>query len=180
MIDHIDAVASRGQALRLPSSLLSKKISLTQQTEEDIAFLRRLYLLVRREEMAATGWNEAQITVFLEGQFTAQYRHYALHYADAFYSIIRHGDEPIGRLALFSNNGDIRIVDIALLPEWRSRGIGTDLIQAIFAQARETSQTVSIHVEQFNPAQTLYNRLGFRKCGENGPYWLMEWRQENG
>jgi ribosomal protein S18 acetylase RimI-like enzyme len=35
---------------------------------------------------------------------------------------------------------------------------------------------VTIHVEVFNPALRLYERLGFKKVAENGPYHLMEWR----
>ncbi len=164
----------------LPPGLMAQDINLAAQNENDVPFLRRLYLSVRWEELAPTGWNDAQKTAFLESQFTAQYRHYSLAYADAVYHIVQHGAEPIGRLAIYASERDIRIVDIALLPEWRSRGIGTDLINAIFANARAAKQIVSIHVEQFNPALSLYNRLGFRKRREQGPYWLMEWKAEPG
>jgi len=162
----------------LSPGLLAQDINLAIQNESDVPFLRRLYLSVRWEELAPTGWNDAQKTAFLESQFAAQYRHYALVYAEAVFHIIRHGAEPIGRVVIFSNDRDIRIVDIALLPEWRGRGIGTDLLKTVFAKASAAKQIVSIHVEQFNPAKTLYTRLGFRKCGEHGPYWLMEWKAE--
>ena len=72
----------------------------------------------------------------------------------------------------------MRIVDIALLPECRNRGVGTALLQAAMNEAAAAGKTVSIHVEKFNPAQRLYRRLDFHEISESGPYWLMEWRRE--
>lgn len=167
------------QALCLPPNLLTQEINLVDQTEDDISFLRDLYISVRWEELRPTGWSETQKIAFLESQFTAQYQHYSVAYADAAYSIIKQGETPIGRLALFSNARDIRVVDIALLPAWRNLGIGSSLFKSIFDEAHATDKTVSIHVEQFNPAQVLYQRLGFCKCEEHGPYWLMEWHSNN-
>jgi ribosomal protein S18 acetylase RimI-like enzyme len=72
--------------------------------------------------------------------------------------------------------GDLRIVDIALLPEFRAQGLGSGLIEAVFAAARVTGSKVSIHVENFNPARRLYERLGFIEVGEHGVYRRMEWQ----
>ena len=71
---------------------------------------------------------------------------------------------------------EIRIVDIALLPEHRKAGIGTALVSAIQSEAAQANKPVTIHVEQFNPARRLYERLGFRVVKEVGVYILMEWR----
>jgi ribosomal protein S18 acetylase RimI-like enzyme len=38
-------------------------------------------------------------------------------------------------------------------------------------------RSVSIHVERFNPALHLYQRLGFEHVDEHGVYYLMKWRQ---
>jgi len=34
---------------------------------------------------------------------------------------------------------------------------------------------VTIHVESFNPALSLYRRLGFEHVDTNGVYYLMRW-----
>ena len=45
----------------------------------------------------------------------------------------------------------------------------------ILAIAREKEQVVRLHVEQFNPAQMLYKRLGFKVIEDTGVHFLMEW-----
>jgi ribosomal protein S18 acetylase RimI-like enzyme len=83
-------------------------------------------------------------------------------------------DQPAGRLYVDRREKEIRIVDIALLPEFRGRGIGTSILQNLIAEAGTAGQTLTIHVEQHNPAMRLYQRLGFRMIGEVGIYHLME------
>jgi ribosomal protein S18 acetylase RimI-like enzyme len=69
---------------------------------------------------------------------------------------------------------EIRIVDLALLPEYRNAGIGTGILTDLIAEATQSNKPVRIHVERFNPALNLYRRLGFAKIGEHGVYDLME------
>jgi ribosomal protein S18 acetylase RimI-like enzyme len=69
---------------------------------------------------------------------------------------------------------DIRIMDIALAPGFRGRGIGTSLLRSLMDEADESARKLSIHVEQNNPARSLYDRLGFLPAGEHGVYVLME------
>ena len=66
-------------------------------------------------------------------------------------------------------------MDVALLPAYRRRGIGTMLLEEILAEGAQSGKIVSIHVEVFNPALRWYERLGFKKVAANGPYHLMEW-----
>ena len=71
------------------------------------------------------------------------------------------------------------MVDIALLPDWRGRGVGTALTQPVIAEARAAGKTVSISVEKHNPAERLYRRLGFREVADEGVHWIMEWCPRN-
>ena len=87
----------------------------------------------------------------------------------------RHG-EPIGRLYLDRREDELRLIDIALLPEFRGRGLGGSLMRGVLDEAREADKLVRIHVEQNNPAMRLYEWLGFEKIEDQGVYWLMEWR----
>jgi ribosomal protein S18 acetylase RimI-like enzyme len=82
--------------------------------------------------------------------------------------------EPAGRLYVRRGDREIRIVDIALLPERRGNGIGTSLLRDLLAEADATGKSVTIHVERFNPALRLYERLGFAVAEDKGVYLFLE------
>ncbi|HEV1287989.1 MAG TPA: GNAT family N-acetyltransferase [Bryobacteraceae bacterium] len=56
----------------------------------------------------------------------------------------------------------------------RGKGIGTLLLQELIEEASRECRVLRIHVEQFNPALRLYQRLGFQTKETNGVYFLME------
>ena len=129
--------------------------------------------------MRLVQWTEAEKAAFLDQQFAAQKAHYEQTYTDCQFLTIELDGERIGRL--YVDRGvpdDIEIVDIALLPEHRGRGIGRMLLEEILAEGRATGKSVTIYVEHFNPARGLYDRLGFRHVDTNGVYHLMEWRPD--
>ena len=159
--------------LELPDALALVPIS-----DTDLPFLERVYASTRTEELAQTDWDEAQKASFLAFQFHAQHQHYSTHYHDAQFFVVEHAGTPAGRLYLHWRKDELRIVDIALLPEMRGKGLGGALLSALMTRARRAGKSVSIHVEQMNPAMQLYLRLGFEKTGEHGIYHLMEWRPD--
>ncbi len=144
-------------------------------TPEDEALLYRIYASTREDELALVDWNDEQKAAFLMMQFTAQHRYYQEHYPDAAFEVILLDGHPAGRLYVDRWPDDIRIIDIALLPEYRNAGIGTTLLKEILEEAAQAGKKVSIHVERFNQAMRLYQRLGFTQVGEHGVYYLMEW-----
>jgi ribosomal protein S18 acetylase RimI-like enzyme len=68
---------------------------------------------------------------------------------------------------------DLRVMDIALLPAWRGRGFGSQLMRALFQLADAEGRSVSIHVERNNPALALYRRLGFDLEEDRGVYLFL-------
>ena len=82
---------------------------------------------------------------------------------------------PIGRFWIDEWRDQIRIVDIALVPEYRGAGIGSRLLHDVLDRGSGGGKPVTIHVEAFNPALRLYQRLGFEKVDTNGVYFLMRW-----
>jgi len=142
----------------------------------DEAFLQRVYASTRQEELAPVPWTDAQKSEFLWMQFRAQHAHYQQHYPGARFSVILENGAPVGRLYVHPRADELRLVDIALLPEARGRGTGRTLILEVLEEARARAVCVRIHVEQSNRALGLYTRLGFRPVGENGIYLLLEWR----
>ncbi len=145
---------------------------------DDQDFLFQAYASTRAEEMALVNWDAAQQHAFLQMQFNAQTQHYRIHYPNAEYKIILHNQTAIGRLIVNRADDEILLMDIALLPEYRNTGLGTALIRELIAEARHTRKPLRLHVETFNPALRLYERLGFTRIGETGIYREMEWTEQ--
>jgi GNAT superfamily N-acetyltransferase len=147
-------------------------------TPGDDAFLAGLYASSRAEELAVTGWSDEEKAVFCRKQFDAQSAHYRENYPGASLQIIERAGAPIGRLYVARWEREIRIMDIALMPEHRGAGIGAQLLRELQDEARSAGKTLSIHVERFNPALRLYERLGFKMAEDKGVYLLMEWESD--
>ncbi len=160
----------------MPAALAEQDFVLRPEADADVPFLFQLYASTRWDELAPlAGWSEAQKIAFLESQFAAQRHHYLLHYANAAFDILEERGTPVGRLYVDRQERALVVVDIALLPQWRNRGIGTALMEALFAEARLAGKEVTVSVEKFNPAARLYRRLGFLPYNEDDVYWFMYW-----
>jgi GNAT superfamily N-acetyltransferase len=151
-------------------------VSYRPSTDEDHPFLATVYASTRLEEVASTGWPEEMQLQFLAHQADAQHRHYRRAYANAEWLVIERGGEAIGRLFLEEWSDQVRLIDIALLPEGRGGGVGSAILADLQDMAAAAGKALTIHVERNNPAMRLYLRLGFAKIDEHGVYDLMEWR----
>jgi ribosomal protein S18 acetylase RimI-like enzyme len=145
--------------------------------DTDRDFLIELYASTREAELAQVAWDDAAKRTFLEHQFDAQDHHYRVNYPGATLDVIEVDGLRAGRLYVHRGEDDIRIMDIAVAPAFRGRGIGTGLLEGLIEEARASGRSVSIHVEMQNPARSLYERLGFVPVGEHGIYVLMKWTQ---
>jgi ribosomal protein S18 acetylase RimI-like enzyme len=145
----------------------------------DEAFLRAIYASTRAEELAVLDWSDQQKEAFLRMQFDAQHRHYQSHFPQAEFLIILENGEPVGRLYLARNPDAFRIIDIALLPQHRGKGIGGTLLKNILHEAAQSGTPVRIHVERNNRALRLYQRLGFEIIEEGPVYLRMEKRPKD-
>src|SRR5581483_12336932 len=101
----------------------------------DADFLCRLYADTRADELAMVDWPAEQKQAFLKMQFDAQHHHYQQYYPNAAFDIILLAGRPIGRLYLDRWATEFRVVDIALLAEFRNHGIGSAFLRAIHAEA---------------------------------------------
>lgn len=155
---------------------MAARVELRDVVPADRPFLRAVYGSTRWEELEPTGWSDADKNAFLDQQFAAQDAHYTSNYDGATFSVVVVDGFPAGRLYVARWPEEIRIVDIALLPAVRGRGIGTSLLRELIDEAAAAGKRVSIHVERENPALRLYERLGFARVEERGPYYLLELR----
>jgi len=147
--------------------------------EADLDFLYLLYTSSRADEMAMLDWSIQEKEAFLRMQFDAQHQYYHERFSAAKFDIIEFDNETIGRLYVDRRADEIRIIDIALLPEYRGKGIGGKFMESLIDEAAGSQLSVTIHVEHNNPAMRLYQRLGFRHIHDEGVYYFMEWKADN-
>jgi ribosomal protein S18 acetylase RimI-like enzyme len=153
-----------------------ERITFRPEQPEDEPFLSRLYASTRTEEMALTGWPAEQQEAFLRQQFQFQTLHYRAYYNGASFEIILQDQRPVGRIYIHRGAEEIRLMDIALLPEFRGAGIGTWIMRNLLDESARSQKPVTLHVEPYNPAVRLYQRLGFRVVEQRGVNLFMEWR----
>lgn len=135
-----------------------------------------MYASTRAEELAAVDWTAEQREGFLRQQFEAQHAWYQQNYAGAAFDVVlAPGGQPAGRLYVARWPREIRLIDVALLPEFRRQGLGSAILGDLLAEARRAGKPVTIHVERLNPALRLYERLGFRQKEDKGVYLFLEW-----
>ena len=146
----------------------------TVSEDRDMPLLFQVYACTRVDILTYDSWSQEEKHRFLEQQFLIQHKAYMTGYENPEFYILSRNDTDIGRLYLEQRTSEIRIIDIALLPEFRNSGVGTALLQDILNCADKQGKRVSIHVEKNNPALSLYNRLGFTKKEEIPFYDLME------
>jgi ribosomal protein S18 acetylase RimI-like enzyme len=94
------------------------------------------------------------------------------------------GKQPLGAAWLRLLKGDSKgfgYVDeatpelsMAVLPEYRGRGIGTRLLTRLLQVAANHHSAVSLSVDTDNPALRLYRRLGFEVVGTSGTSLTMK------
>jgi len=149
-------------------------ISLRRYQDYDRDFLFKLYASTRADEIAPFGWPPVQQEMFLRMQFTAQQQWYSMSYAQAEHHVIELEGVPIGRLMVSRAEPAAVLVDIALLPEHRGKGIGSGLIRDLIQQCNRDKLPLRLQVLKTNPAQHLYERLGFIRTGEDQIYIQME------
>lgn len=160
-------------ATRLMS--LCAGVSLRTERDDDMPFLADLYASTRETELEHVPWDADIKRRFLHDQFGLQHDHYVKNYDGAEFLVIEDGAERIGRIYLRRSNREVRLMDIALVPERRGQGTGGALIEALMRIARDEGWEITLHVEPNNPAMRLYDRYGFRLIENRGVYLFLGW-----
>lgn len=119
-------------------------------------------------------WDAEAKRAFLSQQFEAQDAYYREHYTGTTYEVVLVDGQPAGRYYVARWSDEIRLMDITLLPSYRGNGIGTRLLEDLIAEADASGRKLSVHVEKFNRARVLYERLGFAEAEDKGVYVLLE------
>jgi ribosomal protein S18 acetylase RimI-like enzyme len=145
-------------------------------TAEDVAFLIQVYKSSRGEDLRELGWDEARIDEFLEMQYEAQRAFEVKDYPQAIDEVILSAGERAGRLLVDSRENEIRCVDLALLPQFRNRGLGTLLLRRLQKEAAAANKPLRLQVIRYSRTIGLFERLGFVRTSESGTHFQMEWK----
>lgn len=152
-------------------------VELRPVSDSDNEFLLAVYASTRAEELAQVEWAEGQKEMFLRWQFDMQRREYFARFPDADYRVIVIDQQPAGRIWVGADDEQIRLLDIALLPEFQNRGVGTALLERLKIEAESAGKALRHMVFVLNnDADRFYERLGFKKIEDFGAYKHMEWR----
>ncbi|HZI18132.1 MAG TPA: GNAT family N-acetyltransferase [Pyrinomonadaceae bacterium] len=161
--------------LRLPGG---GALTLRPVEASDEEFLVEVYASTREEELSQVEWPEGRREQFVRWQAAMQRREYESRYPDGEYSVILLDGRPAGRLWVGRDAEQIRLLDIALLPEFQNRGAGTALLGLLTEEARRTGKALRHMIFVLNEdARRFYERLGFEVTEViNGAYLHMEWK----
>jgi GNAT superfamily N-acetyltransferase len=156
------------------------EVRLRPATKDDELFLLALYASTREAELSQAEWAEGQKEQFVRWQFDLQRREYDARFPDAPYKVIEVDGKPAGRLWTGQDDEQLRLLDIALLPAFQGRGVGTILLKHLIAESVRINKILRHMVFVLNDdAHRFYERLGFVVIEDLGAYKHMEWRSES-
>lgn len=91
----------------------------------------------------------------------------------AHYTIIEYEGEIVGYCGVWIIVDEAHITNIAILPEYRGKGLGEKLLWAVMQLARQSGAlTMTLEVRLSNePARFLYEKLGFEPGGVRKNYY---------
>jgi len=151
---------------------------LRPEREDDDAFRFGLFCASRQPELARLLAPDV-LEPIMRQQFHAQTVAYGARFPRARGDIMEFAGKPIGRIMVDRGDKTLHIVDQAITPELRNRGIGTAVMRALMEEARRTNRTVRLGVAAANEqALRLYRRLGFVPIETKEHYSWLEWRPD--
>jgi GNAT superfamily N-acetyltransferase len=94
------------------------------------------------------------------------------------FEIIEFEDAPVGHVVLDVADTQMRVIDLAILPDRRSAGIGEAVLNPIIAEARRRRLPLRVSVLNGNEGSLRFcRRLGFAPIGEpTALFTELEWR----
>ena len=137
--------------------------SLRAAREQDVPFLLRL------REVAMDPHHRAAGVFQTPAEMEERVRS---HWEEA--QVIEVDGRPAGLWKLWRRQDAWWILQVQLMPEHQGRGIGAVLIRQLQAQARAAGRPLRLKVLKTNPAQRLYERLGFVIVGDDEHGYEMQ------
>lgn len=153
------------------------QIALRPERADDAAFLFALFRSHSLVELTALPVDVATREALVRMQFTSQTKTYREQFPDARFDIVERDGIPVGRLIVDDDGAAACIVDFALLPDSRNRGLGTAIMRAVLAGLADPPRIVRCKVLCNNePSLRMCQRAGFVHIGGDLPFMQLEWR----
>jgi ribosomal protein S18 acetylase RimI-like enzyme len=153
-------------AHRPPLTMTSPAFTLRPAQEADVHFLLRL------RQTAMDPHHRAAGIVQTQAEMEERVRS---HWDEA--QVIEVDGRSVGLWKLWRQGEVWWILQVQLMPEQQGRGIGAALIRELIKEARAAGIALKLKVLKSNPAQRLYERLGFEIVGEDEHGWEMQARE---
>jgi ribosomal protein S18 acetylase RimI-like enzyme len=152
-------------------------LRLRPERDEDRDFRFDLFCRSRLPEWDLVQLDPQMREQLMRHQFHAQTVSYRQQFPFARFDIIELGEEPIGRIVVDRPSAMVHIVDQAIVPALRNRGIGTAIMRALMAEALRKGLPLRLKVASSNdPSLRLYLRLGFQPIVTDPVYIELEWQ----
>jgi ribosomal protein S18 acetylase RimI-like enzyme len=152
------------------------ELTLRRIENQDESFLLTLFFDSHPELTSIPGLDDATKNMMIRQQFLAESHFLTTQYPDADLHLIIGDGQPIGKLFVNRGPDEYRILVIAVLSEYRNRGIGRRLLEDVLQEAKQVQKRVRLQVMWFNDAaRSLYMKLGFEVLEEKGVYCEMQW-----
>jgi ribosomal protein S18 acetylase RimI-like enzyme len=151
-------------------------LRLRPERDEDREFRFHLFCRSRLPEWDLVQLDPQVREQLMQHQFHAQTVSYRQQFPFARFDIIELGDEPIGRIVVDRPPAMLHLVDQAIVPQLRNRGIGSAIMRALMEEARRKRLPLRLKVASSNdPSLRLYLRLGFQPIVTDPVYIELEW-----
>jgi ribosomal protein S18 acetylase RimI-like enzyme len=157
------------------------RLELRPERDDDQPFRFELFCKSRPPE-----WDMVQLDPqfreqLMRHQFEAQTTSYRVQFPKARFDIIELDREPIGRIVVDRPAGMLNLVDQAIVPQLRSKGLGTTIMRVLMDEARARRIPMRLMVGSSNdPSLRLYLRLGFVPIETVPLYIELEWKAPDG
>ncbi len=158
-----------------PDGGLPRRVTLRACTPADESFMTAVFASTRPLELALLAGMPRQRAAFLASQSRLQRDAYAAGHPGSDFEVVVVDGTPAGRLLLARGPTELRIVDIALLAEFRGSGVGTELLRRVLDEAAARGVSVGLEVELGGRARSLYERLGFVVEASTETHASMRW-----
>jgi len=145
---------------------MATALTLTPATAADGEFLYRLTEQTMRPYAEATwgAWNEQAVREFTDKSAR-----------DGSFQIISQNGITVGAVRIERFASHIQLDQLYVGTPYQRRGIGTDIVRGLMAEARSVKKPLRLRVLKTNPAKMLYERLGFVLTETTNERYYMEY-----
>jgi ribosomal protein S18 acetylase RimI-like enzyme len=156
---------------------MNPPFALRDVQEQDSPFLLALFKTARAFIFDRMPLPEPQKEALIRQQFEAQRTSYKAQFPGSQHSIILSGDTGIGQIWIARSSEEYRIVDVSVVPEYRNRGIGSNVVRQFMAEAAEAGLPLRCTVQWANPGSLRFHqRLGFQIVSQDLADYALEYR----